>query len=68
MTTEANADNVEGYLDGSDPNSPEPSANRSASYRHSFAVARADRAHMPAFGSAARARELAEKAQAEDES
>ena len=27
---------VQGYLDGRDPNSPPPSANRSRSYRHGF--------------------------------
>lgn len=31
-----------GYRDGRDPNSPEPSNNRSHSYRHSFAVGRAE--------------------------
>jgi hypothetical protein len=33
---------VAGYLDGRDPNSPEPSDNRSHSYRHSFMVGRAE--------------------------
>lgn len=33
---------VEGYRDGRNPDSPEPSANRSHSYRHSFAVGRAE--------------------------
>lgn len=38
------ADNefVEGYRDGRDPNAPEPSANRSHAYRHSFEVGRAE--------------------------
>jgi len=31
-----------GYIDGGDLNAPEPSANRSHSYRHSFAVRRAE--------------------------
>jgi hypothetical protein len=48
-----------GYLDGGDPNAPEPSANRSNSYRHGFAVARFDMAGEPAFGGAAKAREIA---------
>lgn len=33
---------VQGYCDGLDGNSPEPSANRSASYRHGFANGRDD--------------------------
>lgn len=32
----------DGYRDGRDPTTPEPSANRSAPYRHSFAVGRAE--------------------------
>lgn len=32
----------QGYLDGRDPDAPEPSANRSHRYRHSFAVGRAE--------------------------
>lgn len=39
---------VEGYKDGFNPDSPEPSANRSDSYRHGFKTGRADRAHQPA--------------------
>ena len=38
---------VEGYIDGLDPNSPEPSANRSHSYRHGFLNGRDDLAHEP---------------------
>lgn len=38
----ANDDMIEGYYDGRDPDSPEPSANRSASYRHGHAVGRAE--------------------------
>lgn len=33
---------VDGYHDGRDPESPEPSENRSASYRHGFRSGRAD--------------------------
>jgi hypothetical protein len=40
-------DFVEGYFDGRDPNAPEPSDNRSACYRHSFAVGRAELAGKP---------------------
>jgi hypothetical protein len=46
-TVERDADFLEGYLDGRDPNAPEPSANRSHSYRHSFAVGRAELANDP---------------------
>lgn len=38
----ANADMVAGYLDGRDKNAPEPSANRSHSYRHGFMVGRCE--------------------------
>lgn len=31
-----------GYRDGRDPTTPDPSMNRSAAYRHSFAVGRAE--------------------------
>ena len=33
---------VEGYLDGRNPNNPEPSANRSRAYRHGFQSGRDD--------------------------
>lgn len=33
---------VEGYLDGRISDNPEPSANRSHSYRHGFSAGRAD--------------------------
>jgi hypothetical protein len=39
----ANAEMVEGYRDGYDTNAPEPSANRSHSYRHGFMVGRAEK-------------------------
>lgn len=38
---------VEGYLDGRSWDSPEPSANRSHSYRHGFANGRDDLRHQP---------------------
>lgn len=62
----AEDDRVEGYRDGLDLSSPEPSANRSASYRHGFAVGRADKAKRPAFGSADNARAQAARAERED--
>ena len=44
---QANDDTLQGYFDGLDVSSPEPSANRSRSYRHGFANARDDRAGRP---------------------
>ncbi len=38
----ANADMIEGFRDGYDRNAPEPTANRSNSYRHGFMVGRLD--------------------------
>lgn len=43
----ANSDMVQGYIDGFDRSSPEPSANRSHSYRHGFANGRDDRSGQP---------------------
>ena len=43
----AEDDFAEGYSDGRDPDAPEPSANRSHAYRHSFAVGRAELANRP---------------------
>jgi hypothetical protein len=40
----ANDEMIEGYRDGLDLSSPEPSSNRSESYRHGFLNGRADRA------------------------
>lgn len=59
-TRPANADMVEGYRDGLDLSSPEPSANRSRSYRHGFANGRDDRRGEPR----ASYRELIQKADA----
>lgn len=41
----ANAEMIQGFIDGYDVNCPEPSANRSHSYRHGFANGRADITH-----------------------
>lgn len=38
---------MQGYFDASDVDAPEPSANRSHCYRHSFAVRRAEMAGKP---------------------
>ena len=54
----------DGYYDGRDLTTPEPSANRSAAYRHSFAVGRAEKAGKPIPASVSR--ENAERAAAED--
>jgi hypothetical protein len=43
----ANDEMVEGYRDGLDPSSPEPSDNRSCSYQHGFANGRDDRRKQP---------------------
>lgn len=55
---------AEGYRDGRDPAAPDPSENRSARYRHSFAVGRAEIANRPI--PAAVSRIEARKAEAED--
>lgn len=47
QTTPANAEMIEGYVDGLDLSSPEPSNNRSHSYRHGFANGRDDRRGKP---------------------
>ena len=43
----ANDDMLKGYRDGRDVNAPEPSANRSRSYRHGFANGRRDIGQSP---------------------
>lgn len=62
----ANDEMVQGYLDGLDLDSPEPSENRSHSYRHGFANGRDDRSGKPR-ASADRLRADAEIAMARDE-
>jgi hypothetical protein len=55
---------VQGYLDGHDPDSPEPSENRSHRYRHSFAIGRAElegKALLPADAARYAARQAEEK-------
>lgn len=46
-TRPANDEMVQGYMDGWDLDAPEPSENRSHSYRHGFANARDDRRGKP---------------------
>ena len=50
MMAKANSDMVEGYMDGYDLNAPEPSSNRSESYRHSFYIGRAEKLGLPVIG------------------
>lgn len=45
---------AEGYSDGRGPDAPEPSANRSHAYRHSFAVGRAELAGKPIHAATSR--------------
>lgn len=66
MSRPANDDMVQGYLDGLDLDNPEPSVNRSASYRHGFANGRDDRNGTPR-ATAARLIAEAEQAMTEDE-
>lgn len=60
----ANAEMVEGYCDGLDMTTPEPSANRSHSYRHGFANGRDDRRGKPRPGDL---RKMADEAMALDD-
>lgn len=56
---QAEADMVQGFRDGYDPDAPGPSQNRSHSYRHGFANGRDDRRGEPR----ATAQELRERAE-----
>lgn len=56
---------VEGYMDGLDPNSPEPSDNRSHTYRHGFRMGRNDLARTPGDGAAKHRDQAAEAARAD---
>lgn len=62
--TDPEADFADGYRDGRDPDAPEPSANRSHAYRHSFEVGRAEINGQPI--PAARSRAAAFVAQMKD--
>lgn len=66
MERSANDEMVEGYRDALDLSSPEPSDNRSHSYRHGFANGRDDRSGKPR-ASAAELRVMADLAMAKDE-
>lgn len=58
------AEFLAGYQDGRDPDAPQPSGNRSACYRHSFAVRRAEMNGRPIPASVSRAN--AQAAELED--
>jgi hypothetical protein len=50
MSRPANVDMVEGFCDGYDLAAPEPSGNRSNSYRHGFMCGRIDRGQVASPG------------------
>lgn len=62
----ANQDMADGYLDGRNPNEPEPSSNRSYSYRHGFAVGRSEIEKKP-LGHYSEVLAMAEAAMAADD-
>jgi hypothetical protein len=63
---EANADMIEGFKDGYDRDCPDPSDNRSRSYRHGFLCGRADINGKTAFASFADSCRAADLAMALD--
>ena len=63
----ANDEMVQGFRDGYDLTAPEPSGNRSNSYRHGFMVARIDKGALPYQGGADHLRRLADEAMQADE-
>lgn len=58
----ANDDMVQGYMDGRDLSAPEPSSNRSHSYRHGFMVGRNEKLRNDPIGSYHQVSEMADKA------
>lgn len=64
----ANAEMIQGFQDGYDLSAPEPSGNRSNSYRHGFMVGRLDKTPA-AWGthSAGALRKMADEAMEADE-
>lgn len=60
-----NSEMVQGYFDGRNPDNPEPSANRTRSYRHGFQSGRDDLARRLSAPYDQRVRE-AEEAHAHD--
>jgi hypothetical protein len=65
LPADINREMVRGYIDGRNPDSPEPSENRSHSYRHGFANGRDDLRRSPRT-SATRLREMAAEAEMKD--
>lgn len=63
----ANDDMVQGFMDGYDLTAPEPSTNRSESYRHGFANGRADKTGIPREFSCAQLSTMADVAMLLDE-
>lgn len=63
----ANDEMIEGFRDGYDLSCPEPSANRSHSYRHGFAMGRTDRGVIPISGTAQDMRRFADAAMEADD-
>lgn len=61
----ANDEMIAGYRDGRNPDNPEPSSNRSHSYRHGFANGRDDLNRKPR-ASAAVLRQMAEDVEQKD--
>jgi hypothetical protein len=67
MERQANDEMVEGFRDGYDLTAPEPSVNRSASYRHGFMCARIDKGLIQWHGTTGQLREMADVAMNEDD-
>lgn len=67
MERPANDEMVEGFRDGYDLTAPEPSANRSASYRHGFMCGRIDKRQVAWSGTADQLRQMADEAMAADD-
>lgn len=67
MERPANSDMIEGFRDGYDLTAPEPSGNRSNSYRHGFMVARIDKGAVQYHGPVDHLRKLADEAMEADE-
>jgi len=63
---QANAEMIEGFMDGYDLSNPEPSENRSHSYRHGFRSGRADKG-FPRKESYEQVLAMAEEAMRKDE-
>lgn len=67
MERPANDEMIAGFIDSYDLDAPEPSDNRSHSYRHGFMCGRIDKGRMKAPGGADRLRAMADAAMAQDE-